>query len=209
MHYLEALRKRYSVKKFDPQKHVSEDIILNILEAGKLAASSMGLQPYKMIVAASAGIKEKLIPAFYNPSQISTCSHLVVLVSRKNIEPEYIDRYFSHIAETRDSSTDSLNPFKKSIDSFLTQKKEEEISSWSEKQTYIVLANLIFAAALENVDSCPMEGFRPDVMEEILEIDSTKEKAAVALALGYRADDDDFQNLKKVRKPSEKLFKFI
>lgn len=209
MHYLDALKRRYSVKKFNPDKTVPEDIILNILESGKLAASSMGLQPYQMLVAASAETKQKLIPAFYNPSQISTCSHLIILVSKKNIAPEYLDRYFSHISETRNVAQDTLHPFRNNINTFLSEKQAEEIVGWSEKQSYIVLANLMFSAALEEVDSCPMEGFKPNVMEEILGIDTEQEKVAVVLALGYRAEDDAFQSLKKVRKPDEKLFKFI
>jgi nitroreductase len=67
----------------------------------------------------------------------------------------------------------------------------------------------MYAAAIESVDTCPMEGFRQDIIEEILNIDSEKEKVTVTLALGYRSDEDQFQHMKKVRKPNEKLFKFI
>ena len=67
----------------------------------------------------------------------------------------------------------------------------------------------MFAAALENVDTCPMEGYRQDLIDQILDLDISKEKVAVTLALGYRSEEDEFQNFKKVRKPTEKLFKFI
>ena len=67
----------------------------------------------------------------------------------------------------------------------------------------------MYAAAIENIDTCPMEGFKQELIEDILNIDSEKEKATVTLALGYRSNDDQFQNMKKVRKPNEKLFKFI
>ena len=84
-----------------------------------------------------------------------------------------------------------------------------DVQAWADKQSYIVLGSLIFAAAMEEVDSCPMEGFKKDLIEEILGLDTEKESVAVTLALGYRSEDDDFQRLKKVRKPDEKLFKFI
>ncbi|MGZ5188678.1 MAG: nitroreductase family protein [Kaistella sp.] len=71
------------------------------------------------------------------------------------------------------------------------------------------MGNLMFAAALEHVDSCPMEGFRKEIIEQILAINTQKESIAVTLALGYRSEDDEFQKMKKVRKPDEKLFKFI
>ena len=89
MNYLEALSRRYSVKKFNPEMRIPQDVLLNILESGKLAASSLGLQPYKIFVVESDDLKQKLVPAFYNPSQISTCSHLVVIVSKKVIEENY------------------------------------------------------------------------------------------------------------------------
>ncbi|RNA60813.1 NAD(P)H-dependent oxidoreductase [Chryseobacterium nematophagum] len=208
MNYLEALSKRYSVKKFN-QEIIPQDILLNILESGRLSASSLGLQPYKIIVIESNEMKQKLVPAFYNPSQISTCSHLMVIVSKKIIEESYIHGYFKHISEVRDTPLETLDPFKKSINQHITQKTQDEIFNWAEKQSYIVLANLMYAAAIENVDTCPMEGFRQDMIEEILEINPNIEKATVTLALGYRSEEDTFQHMKKVRKPNEKLFKFM
>lgn len=209
MNYLEALSRRYSVKKFNPEMIIPQDILLNILESGKLAASSLGLQPYKIFVVESHEMKEKLIPAFYNPSQISTCSHLVILISKKNIEGTYLDGYFRHISEVRDQPVESLELFRNSITGHFGRQEHDDILNWAEKQSYIVLANLMYAAAIENIDTCPMEGFRQDIIEEILNIDSEKEKVTVTLALGYRSEEDQFQHMKKVRKPNEKLFKFI
>ena len=209
MNYLDALNKRYSVKKFDAEKTVSPDALYHILEAARLSASSLGLQPYKLIIVQSPEMKEKLIPAFYNPSQISTCSHLIVIVSKSNIEPQYIGDYFSYISKTREISLESLNPFKESISNHIKRLTTEQVITWADKQCYIVLGNLMFAAALENVDTCPMEGYKQDIIDNILDLDITKEKVAVTLALGYRSEEDEFQNFKKVRKPTEKLFKFI
>ena len=209
MNYLEALQKRYSVKKFDKEKTVSKEVLERILQAGKLSASSLGLQPYRLIIVESPEVKEKLISGYYNPSQISTCSHLILILSKKNVDEHYVDGYFRHISEVREVSIDSLALFRKNIEGYTQNPNQAEISHWAEKQCYIVLGNLMFAAALENVDTCPMEGFKKEVIEEILEIDQEKESIAVTLALGYRAEDDHFQNLKKVRKPEEKLFKFM
>ena len=209
MNYLEALNKRYSVKRFDTEKTVSADALYHILEAARLSASSLGLQPYKILIVESPALKEQLIPAFYNPSQISTCSHLIVIVSKNNIEPQYIGDYFSNISQTREVPLESLNPFKESISSHIEKLSADEVMTWADKQCYIVLGNLMFAAALENVDTCPMEGFKQEKIDEILELDTATEKVAVTLALGYRSAEDEFQNFKKVRKPKEKLFIYI
>lgn len=209
MNYIESLQKRYSVKKFNPEKKISPEILRNILSAGQLSVSSLGLQPYKIFVIESDEMKNKLIPAFRNPSQISTCSHLIVLATKKNVEEKYVDGYFRHITEVREVPMESLELFRKSIDQYIRSLSEEEEFHWHQKQAYIVLGQMIFAAALEEVDSCPMEGFNENLMNEILGIDSSVETATVTLALGYRAEDDHFQHLKKVRKPEDKLFKFL
>lgn len=208
MNYLEALSRRYSVKKFN-HEIIPQETLHNILESGKLSASSLGLQPYKIIVVESEEMKQKLIPAFYNPSQISTCSHLVVIISKKTVDESYINGYFRHISDVRETPMDKLDLFKNSINQHINQKTQDEIFNWAEKQSYIVLANLMYAAALENVDTCPMEGFRQDIIEQILDIHPDTEKVTVSLALGYRSEEDHFQHMKKVRKPNEKLFKFI
>lgn len=209
MNYLDALNKRYSVKKFDKTKTVSVETLHHILEAAKLSASSLGLQPYEIIIVESLEMKEKLIPAFHNPSQISTCSHLIAIISKNNIGNEYIGHYFNHISETREIPLENLNPFRQSISNHIKQLSGEEIMNWAEKQSYIVLGNLMFAAALEQVDTCPMEGFSQEKIDQIFQLDSSKEKVAVTLAIGYRAEEDEFQSFKKVRKPNDKLFKFI
>lgn len=208
MNYLEALSKRYSVKKFNSEI-IPQETLHNILESGKLAVSSLGLQPYKILVVQSEEMKQKLIPAFYNPSQISTCSHLIVIISKKILDESYINGYFRHISEVREMPLEKLDPFRNNINQHINQKTQDEIFNWAEKQSYIVLANLIYAAAMENIDTCPMEGFRQELIEDILNLDPETEKVTVTLALGYRSEEDHFQHLKKVRKPDEKLFKFI
>ena len=209
MNYLEALKKRYSVKIFDSEKTVSPAALHHILEAARLSASSLGLQPYRLIIVENANMKNKLIPAFYNPSQISTCSHLIAIISKSNIGAEYIGSYFSTISTVRNIPLENLDPFRESITNHMERLSTDQMTAWAEKQCYIVLGNLMFAAAIENVDTCPMEGFKQEVIDEIFGLDPATEKTAVTLAIGHRSQEDEFQNLKKVRKPTEKLFKFI
>jgi len=208
MNYLEALNWRYSVKRFNGKK-ISSEKLNNILEAGRLSVSSQGLQPYHLLVVENDETIQKLIPAFYNPSQISTCSHLIALVSKTNINKEYVDNYFSHIINERGVTLEQLVAFRNNINTQLENQTSQEMESWSEKQSYIVLGSLIMASAQENIDSCPMEGFKSEILEDILKIDKESEKIAVVLTLGYRAEDDNFQNFKKVRKPADKFIKFL
>lgn len=209
MNYIEALEKRYSVKKFDKLKKVSKEILDKILRASQLSASSLGLQPYRILVVESDEMKQKLIPAFRNPSQVSTCSHLLVLIAKKEIDEHYVDGYFRHIAEVRNLEIQQLDGFRASIDTFLNSYTESALEQWAEKQAYIVLGTMMMAAAIEQVDTCPMEGFIAPLLSDILKIDTKKENATVTLALGYRDAEDAYQYLKKVRKSKEKLFDIL
>lgn len=208
MNYLEALRWRYSVKKFNGKK-IPREKLDNILEAGRLSVSSQGMQPYHLLVVENDEILQKLIPAFYNPSQISTCSHLIVLVSKTKIDKKYVDNYFSHIINERDITLERLSAFRNNINAFIENYSPKELENWSEKQNYIVLGSMIMASAQEQIDTCPMEGFRAEILEDILNTNKENEKISVVLALGYRAEDDIFQNFKKVRKPDDKFVKFF
>lgn len=208
MDYIKSLEKRYSAKKFTAEK-VPSEVVSRILNAGRLSASSLGLQPYKIYVLESKEALEKVEPAFFNPSQVKSCSHLFVITAKKDIEDHYIEGYLKHITQVREQSIESLEGFKTSIQGFRTKIGTERLWDWSKNQTYIVLGHLLFAAALENIDSSPMEGFDDKILTNALPIDPAKEWPSVTLALGYRSPEDPFQSLKKVRKPEEKLIEFL
>jgi hypothetical protein len=82
---------------------------------------------------------------------------------------------------------------------------EDIKSNWTAKQTYLVLGNLLNAAAELNIDSTPMEGFNPVQFNEILGLDKLNLNTALVVPVGYRHEEDDTQHLKK-RKSNEDLF---
>lgn len=209
MNYLEALRTRYAVKKFDSQKKLSQQQLDNILEATRLSASSLGLQPYRLMVVQNPDKLQELIPAFANPSQVSTCSHLLVFITQKYVSDEYMDRYISSMAEQRGIPRENLVNFRMAMAGFRNSKDAAQVQAWNGEQTYLALGTALMAAALEGIDSCPMEGFFPDKLNMMLNINSETEYPAVILALGFRAEDDSFQSMTKVRKPQEYFVEIV
>lgn len=209
MNYIEALQKRYSVKKFDKEQKVPQEKVENIIEAARLSASSLGLQPYRLMVLHTEEMLEKVAPAFFNPSQVSTCSHLVFVITQKELEDSYIQSFLENVAQTRNMQMENLAPFQKIIFDFREMKRPDGFLHWNEKQSYLLLGHLLVAAALENIDTCPMEGFIKEKLYDTLGVDPAQEEVSVALALGMRAEDDFFQTMKKVRKPQEKFVKYL
>lgn len=88
--------------------------------------------------------------------------------------------------------------------STIGQMPREKKISWATRQAYIALGNLMTVCAVEEIDSCPMEGFLPDELDKILGLDTLGLKSVLLLPVGYRAKDDMFAEFKKVRQPMSK-----
>jgi nitroreductase len=68
------------------------------------------------------------------------------------------------------------------------------------------LGAALIAAAFEEVDSTPMEGFDPKALDEILNLSARGLRSVAIMPLGYRAEDQDWLvNLKKVRRAREQF----
>ena len=199
MSLLNTLNWRYAVKKFNSEKKVSEEHITDLLKGMNLAPSSLGIQPYEFIVISDDNIKQKLLEHSYNQSQIIDSSHLIVIAARKDISETYVDDFITRTADIRTIPVVDLDGYKKMIMGFVERKDSREILRWTQKQCYIVLGVLMSLCADMHIDSCPMEGFNPEKYNEILDLDGKNLHATVIIPVGYRADDDEYADLKKTR----------
>ena len=105
----------------------------------------------------------------------------------------------------RNTSRTILEPFETFLVDSFSEKTPEEIDLWMTKQAYLALGNLLTVCALENIDACPMEGFEPDKYDQLLELNEMGLKSVLVLPVGYRAEDDFFSTLKKVRRGVEEI----
>ena len=78
MSLIENLQWRHAVKAFDPNQSVSQENIDKIIEATRLAPTSSGLQPFKVIVVKNQAIKAQLVAGAFNPDCMKECSHMLV-----------------------------------------------------------------------------------------------------------------------------------
>ena len=112
MNYLQNFNWRYATKRMNG-KAVPADQLNNILEATRLAPTSLGLQPFDVLVIQDPELRASLSPAIYNQPQVTEGSALLVFAAWKNIAPEQIDEYMDNIATTRNIPIESLNDFRK------------------------------------------------------------------------------------------------
>lgn len=206
MDYLEALNTRYSVKKFEEGFEIDDEVWNRILSAGSLSVSSLGMQPYYVKIISHKREKETIAEAFFNNTQALTCSKMLVFVVNTALLEDYLQNYTTHIQNTRQLPDNQIESFRNSIKGFLGSKTPDEILYWAGHQAYICMSSILFAAALEGVDTCPLEGFNAAKMDALLSLPE-HEKSVVCLALGKRSEDDVFSTYKKVRKPLELLYR--
>ncbi|MEN8886151.1 MAG: NAD(P)H-dependent oxidoreductase [Winogradskyella sp.] len=204
MSTLQKLQWRYATKKFDANTVLSQDKITLLKEAFNLTALSYGLQTLKMVVIEDKAKREKLVPIAYGQRQVADASHLLVLCIQSKIDETDINAHFNTIKSVRNTPDAILEPFKAQLTGTITKMTQIKKDNWATNQAYIALGNLMTVCAFEAIDSCPMEGFIPQKLDEALGLDTLGLKSVLLLPVGYRATDDMFADLKKVRKPLSK-----
>ena len=186
MNYLEILKFRHACKIFDESKKIGAGEFDFILEAGRLSPSSTGLEQWDFLVVQNKELREKIKAVSWNQVQITSCSHLVVILAKikeVKVGSSYIDKM---IARRDDKNIEAIAARQKF---FLLSnfKNDDELTfQWSHEQCMIAATNMMNAAASLGIDSCPIEGFDRHALNEILGLDESEKRVAILVPFGYR-----------------------
>ncbi|MEM7558914.1 MAG: NAD(P)H-dependent oxidoreductase [Planctomycetota bacterium] len=200
---IDALNWRYAVKKFDPTKKIDETTWAALEQSLVLTPSSYGLQPWKFIVITDQQVKDKLPEISWNQSQPRDCSHMVVLAARRQMDESHIVHHMKHVVETREMPADAMDDYRDTL--IKTVGGMENQLDWNARQVYIALGQLMLAAAVLEIDTCPLEGILTERYDELLGLSDSPYTSVVGCALGYRHAEDAQAKLKKVRFSAEEL----
>ena len=201
MALLDKMNWRYAAKKMDPAKKVPQDKLERILEAIRLAPTSSGLQPYEVFVVTNKEVLERIKPIAHNQAQITDGSHLLVFAAWDNYTPERINMMFDLTNKERGFTSEGWETYRKMLLSNYPARPAEVNFEHAARQSYIGMTAALVAAAFEEVDATPMEGFDPAALDEILGLRAKGLRSTVIVPLGYReADKDWLVSLKKVRR---------
>lgn len=190
MDLIKNLQWRYAVKKYSDQS-VDEEKIDQIIQAINLTASSCGLQPYRLFVITNQEIRQKLGQGSFN-TQISASSHLMVFAGLNEITKDYITDYVEMMEKQRHLEKGELHLLKETLIGYFAAQSSEQKAIWSSKQAYIGLGTALIAAAELKVDATPMEGFDPELFNEVLGLSEKGMHASVIMSLGYRDTEHDY-----------------
>ena len=196
---LEAFQFRHATKEFDATKYLSDDEIKFILKTAHLSPSSFGFEPWHFVVVQDKELREALKPlAWGAPLKLDTASHFILGLSMKSPMTKWDSEYINHMMkDVKQLPEDVIEMYSKFYREFQERDfnldTDKKLFDWASKQTYIALGNMMTAAALVGIDSCPIEGFHQEKVEKLLQdkfdVDTTKYGLSYMVAFGYRKEE--------------------
>lgn len=206
---IESLDWRYATKAMNGNV-VSQKKIDLIMNATLLCPTSSGLQPFEVFLISNKLLKEKIAPIAYNQPVITQSSHLMIFAAWDRYTEDRINKHFSDLNKKRNMPDSTTDDYRNSTIKSFEKQSEDEHFAHAAKQAYIGLGFALFTAALEQVDSTPMEGFDSKKLDVLLNLKDKGLKSTCILALGYRDIEKDWLvKLKKVRKPMSEFATII
>ena len=196
---------RYATKKMDPAKAVPQEKVDAIVEAVQMAPTSSGTQPFELFVISNADVRSQIRAAAFDQSPITDGSHLLVFAAWDN----YTDARIDEVVQLNKAARGDLpliDGYYDNLKGMLLPRDAETNYAHAARQAYIALGFAMLAAAEQEVDSTPMEGFDPDSVDKILGLRGLGLRSVVLLPLGYRDPSGDWLvQMPKVRKPLDTL----
>lgn len=197
---IESLEFRHACKVFDETKQISDEDFKLILESGRLAPSSMGLEPWKFVVIDNQKYKDELGAASWGGRrQIPTCSKFVVILTRNGKSIKYDSKYIDHLLKDIKKVPEEIEVQMKNtlkeleITRFDIENRDDLILMYSNTQSHMALMNMMYTAALLKIDSCAIGGFDRKTLEDILikegVLDKEEFEIGTTVAFGYRKEE--------------------
>lgn len=196
---------RYATKKMDPTRAVPQEKVDAIIEAIRMAPTSSGTQPFELIVVTNPEIRAQIAEAAFSQAQITDGSHLLIFAAWDNYTADRIDDVVQLNVDAR-GDLPMLKSYYENLKATYLPRDAEENYSHAARQAYIALGVALVAAAEQEVDSTPMEGFDPDAVDAILGLKERGLRSVLLMPLGYRDVSGDWLlPMEKVRKPREAI----
>ena len=193
---MDILNFRHACKEFDSTKKISSEDLEVIIEGGRLAPSSVGIEPWHFIIIENQELKDELAKVcFGGTKQIPTCSHFVIFLTRTPKEvrsnSDYINHLLKDVQHLPEDAASKMKGFLKMVDDIVGD--DRNMQAYANEQTYIALSSMMLSAAMLKIDSCTIGGMDKKAVEKILVdrglIDIDKFQVTVGCAFGYRVKE--------------------
>jgi len=202
---IEHLNWRYATKKMDPAKAVPQEKVDAILEAIRLAPTSSGTQPFELVLVTNPEVLADIRAAAGDQTPITDGSHLLVFAAWDTYTDDRIDEV-THLNVEARGEIPLIHEYYGNLKANYVTREAEVNYAHAARQAYIALGVALVAAAEQEVDCTPMEGFDPAAVDKILGLRERGLRSVVLLPLGYRDPAGDWLlPMAKVRKSRETM----
>ena len=208
MTHLEIMKFRHACKIFDENKKIGKADFDAILQAGILAPSSTGLEQWDFLVVQNKALREQIREKSWNQPQITSCSHLVVILAKiKEFKAggTYIAEAINRRSFASEEKRASALKFYEDAISRIFKNDDEAIFHWSHAQCMFAALAMMNEAAIRGIDSCPIEGFDRAALGEILDLKWNERRVALLVPFGYRVNPQP----QKIRRSMDDVVKWI
>ncbi len=209
---LNVFQFRHACKEFDATKKLSDEDINFILKLANLSPSSFGFEPWHFIVVQDKDLREALKPISWGaPLKLDTASHFILGLTMKapmtKAGSDHTVRMMKDIKQLPPDVMEGYGNFYKVFqESDFDLDTDKKLFDWASKQCYIALANMMTGAAMNGIDSCPIEGFHQEKVEQLLSekfgVDTTQYGLSYMVAFGHRKGAPAHP---KTRRPLEEI----
>lgn len=206
MSLIEDLKWRHAVKAYQSKEKIAQEKIDKIVEAARLAPTSSGLQPFRVIVVENQDLKNKLAEGALNPDCMRDASHIIIFAAWDRYTAERIDEVYDYTTDERDLPRGRFGSYTDKLKSIYLPEEAEENFTHTARQSYIALGLALAQAAELKVDTTPVEGFDNAVIDNVLDLGKHGLKSVSLMYVGVADPENDWiAPMKKVRIPTEEF----
>lgn len=162
MDFSEVVARRYSCRQFDPARTISDAEVGQILALTLQSPSSYNLQHWRFIVVRDPARKKALRAAAWDQEQVETCSAVIAVCAAIDAHRDAANIFRDAPQQRRDALVPMIQGFYEGNPQLM---RDEAMRSAS-----LAAMTLMLAAADRGWDSCPMVGFDPLAVADILEL---------------------------------------
>ncbi len=175
---LDAIRQRFSCRDFAAGAVLMPDELAVLREAGRLAPSAFGLEPWRFVSVTDAAGRVRVADAcFGQPAATTAAAFIVVVALVAALDPDspYVaDRL---AAEARGADVTPIRAAYRAL------YEAAEVETWAVAQCHLAAAHVLLQATHMGLGSCPLGGFDRDALHAALALPAG-EVPALAIALG-------------------------
>lgn len=190
MDFKEITEQRRSINFFDPDRDVSEETLIDMVDMAANTPSSFNLQPWNLMVLREPQAKEKLRKLAWDQPKVTEAPVvLIVLADQKGWSEGHpvFEKNWNQMLDSGSMTKDQRGWFLEATQSLYNWSPEANLA-FAAKNTGFFAMSLMYAATEMGLETHPMDGFDHEAVKKAFNIPDNY-WIPLLLAVGYKKPD--------------------